>query len=118
MPSTWWWWRFLLEADFGFEAQHLLAIFAHGAVHEVLADQHFADAVEEGVDDQRVVVEIGSVEDFDVRIFRLRLVGGVVDALHEHAGEQEIREDDDAAVAESCRRDRCAGATSGKVTPE
>ena len=32
--------------------------------------------------------------------FALRLVGGVVDALHQHAGEQEIREHHDAAVAE------------------
>jgi len=91
---------FLREANLGLKAQHLLAIFAHGAVHQVLADQHFLDAVDEGVDDQRVVVEIGRLEDLDAGELRLGLVGGVVDAFDQDAGEEEIGEDDDAAIAE------------------
>ena len=93
----------LREADLGLEAEHLLAVLAERAVHQVLPDQHFAQAVEEGVDDQRMGAEIGRGEDLELRDARLRLVGRGVDALHEHAGEEEVREDDDAAIAELCR---------------
>ena len=47
-----------------------------------------------------MVVEIGRLDEFDVGIFRRHLVGLRIDPLDQHAGEQEVREDDDALVAE------------------
>ena len=93
----------LRQAHLGFEAQHLLAVLAQRAVHQVLAHQHLADAVEEGVDHQRMVIEIGRLENLDIRMRRLRLIRRVVDALDQHAGEQEIREDNDPLVAKPGR---------------
>ena len=90
----------LRQADLGLEAQHLLAVFAELAVHQVLAVQNFVHAVDEGLEHQRMVVEIGRLDEFDVGMARRDRVGGVVDALHQNAGEEEIREDDDAAEAE------------------
>ena len=56
----------LRRADLGLEAQHLRAIFADRAVHRGSPDEHLADALDEGVDHQRMVVEIGRLEEFDL----------------------------------------------------
>src|SRR5687767_8308755 len=90
----------LRRADLGLVADHLLAIFAEPAVHAVVADQELLDALDEGVEDQRVVVEIVGLEELDLRMTGGDLVGLAIDALDQDAGEQEVREHDDAAEAE------------------
>ena len=50
---------FLRHAEFRLKSQNLFAIFAQRAVHQVLPDKHFLQPVEECVDDQRMIVEIG-----------------------------------------------------------
>ena len=57
-------------------------------------------AVDERLEHQRMVVEVGRLDELDLGMARRDRVGRVVDALHQDAGEQEIREDDDAAEAE------------------
>ena len=58
---------FLRESDLGLEAEHLLAVLAHLAVHQVLPVEDFLHAVDEGVDDQRMVVEVAGLDELDLR---------------------------------------------------
>ena len=55
------------------------------------------------VDHLRMVVEIGRLDELDLGMARRHRVGRIIDALHQNAGEQEIREDDDAPIAEPRR---------------
>ena len=48
-----------------------------------------------------MVVEVRGLDELEVRVARRRPVGVLVDPLDEHAGEEEVREDDDAPVAEA-----------------
>ena len=91
---------FLRQADLRLEAQHLGAILAQAAIHLVLAGQDLLDPIGEGIEHQRMILQILGMEELDLRMARRHLVGDAIDALHQHAGEQEIGEDDDAAIAE------------------
>ena len=92
--------RFLHGTDLILEAEHGLAILAHLAVHDVRTRQALAHAVLEGGEDQIVRAEIGRVNELDVRVPPRHLTREGTDALHQHTGEQEVREYDDAPVAE------------------
>src|SRR6185436_3490811 len=87
-------------ADLGLVADRLLAVFAHLAVHRVVAGEDLAHPLGEGVEHQGMVVEIARLEELDLRMARRHLVGDVVDPLHQYAREEEIGEHDDALVAE------------------
>ena len=58
----------LRQANFVLEAEHGLAIFAQPAVHRVVAAPEVGDALDEGLDRQRVVGEPGRLDEFDLRI--------------------------------------------------
>ncbi len=47
-----------------------------------------------------MVLQIPGVEEFDLRMALGHLLGNAIDALHQHAGEQEIGENDDAPVSQ------------------
>src|SRR5512132_1726290 len=93
----------LRRALVGLVAQNLLPVLTEEAVHQVRPVQRFTQALDEGVDDQRMVIEIVGLDDLDVGMRRLAFVGAPIDAFDENAGEQEIREDDDAPIAEPDR---------------
>ncbi len=54
------------QPDLVLEAQRLVAVFAQQAIHGVVAVQNFLDALGEGVEHQRVVVEIGRLDELDL----------------------------------------------------
>ena len=55
--------------NLGLEAEHLLAILAELAVHQVLLfTEQFAYAFGEGIQHQRVVVQIRRFDEFDVML--------------------------------------------------
>ena len=58
----------LRQAHFGLEADDLLPVFAHLAVHVVLAAENLAHPVGEGVEHQRVIVEILRLQELDLRM--------------------------------------------------
>ena len=91
---------FLRHAHFRLETEHLFAVFAHLAVHHAGPFEDFNQPVLECVDHQGMIVEIAGLDELDIGMTRRHLVGVAVDALHQHAGEQEIRENDDPLVAE------------------
>src|SRR5215469_3258391 len=68
------------------------AVLAELAVHCRVAADDLADALDERVEQQRVVAQIGGLEESDVGMTLRRLVGCGVDALDQDTGEQEIRE--------------------------
>ncbi len=79
------------------------AVFAELAVHRRIAGIAFVNAVEEGVDDPRVIAEIAGLDEGDLGETGGSLVGLAVDAFDQNPGEQEIRKDDDAAETEKRR---------------
>ena len=90
----------LHRAHLALVAQHLLAVFAQLAVHGRIAVHQLGQAIDEGVDDQGMVAQIGGFEEFDAGIFGGGFVGPVIDALDQDAGEQEVGENDDALEAQ------------------
>ncbi len=89
----------LLQADFGLEPQNLRPIFAQLTIHIVGAIEDFLNAVLEGFNDIVLIVEISRLDELDVRMARCDLIGEIVDATDENAGEEEIGENDNALVA-------------------
>lgn len=89
----------LALADVGFKAKHLFAILAHLAVHHSRTLEDLLDAILEGIEHQRVVIQIARLDELDLRMPRRHLVGITIDALHQDASKQEVGEDNDALVA-------------------
>ena len=88
------------SAHFRLEAKNLAPVLAHLAVHGDVAGENLVDALAECRDHLGMVVEIGSLDELDVRMAAGDGIGCVIDALDENAGEQEVGEDDDAAETE------------------
>ena len=85
----------------GFVADDLRPVFAHHAVHGVLAAADFAEPFEEGGDDVGMRAEIVGRQELDVAVEARHFLRLLVDALDEDAVEQEIREHDDAPETEA-----------------
>ena len=92
---------FLHGANISLEPQNLCAIFAHLAVHGDVTSQDLVNALGKGGDNLRMVVEVGRLDEFDLRMARSNGVRCIIDAIDEDAGEEEVREHHDAAVAEA-----------------
>ena len=91
------------QAHLALEAQDLLAVLAHLAIHVGRAVHHLAGAVDDGVDHQLVVVEIGRLDELDPWKAPRHLVGVLVDATDQDAGEKKIGENDDPPEAKPRR---------------
>src|SRR5262245_7502109 len=81
-------------------ADDLRAVLAEAAIHRRLAIDNLGDAIDQAIEHQRMVAEIGRFEDLDLGMIGGDPVTGGINALHQHAGEEEIGEDDDALEAE------------------
>ena len=92
---------FLHRAHFGLEAQHLGAVLAELAVHGDVAGDDLFEALDECVDHRRMIVEIGCLDEFDFGMARRHRIGGIIDAVDENAGEEEIGEHHDALETEA-----------------
>ncbi len=90
----------LRRADLLFEADDLHAVLAQRAVHRRAALDAFAGTLQEHVRHVRVHAQVRRAQHLDLRMARGQIVGGTVDALDQHAVEQEIRQHDDAPVPE------------------
>lgn len=90
---------FLHHANLSFKPKHLFAVFAEGAVvrHLPLLDLHHAFC--ELRDDLIMVVQIPGFHELYVRVLRRDLIGETIDTVNQDAGEEKVREDDDALVA-------------------
>src|SRR5262245_7431559 len=73
---------FLDPPDLRFVADRLFAILAHLAVHLIVAVENLAHPLGEGIQHQRMIVEVARLQELDLGVTRCHLVGDVVDALH------------------------------------
>ncbi len=88
------------QSDLALETEHLLAVLAHLAVHQVCTVADFLHPVGKGLEHQRMVVEVGRLDELDAGVRGGHPVGVFVDPVHQDAREQEIGEDDNAPEAE------------------
>ena len=82
----------LRRPHLGFKAQHLGAVFAQGAVHLRLTAHHLLHPLQEGVDHQGVVAQVGGLEELHLRVVGRHQLGVLADAAHQHPRKQEIGE--------------------------
>ena len=82
------------------EAEHLGAVLAEGAVHGGVAPHHLLNPFHKRVEHAGVIAQIGGLEKFDLRVIGRHPIGVLQDPAHQHAGEQKIREYQDAAESQ------------------
>ena len=87
----------LRHTHFGLETEDVGSVFAHAAVHVRIAGQDLLDPFDQGIDHQRMIIEVGRFHELDAGMTAGDCIRRAVDALDEHPGEQEIRKHDDAA---------------------
>lgn len=94
---------FLNGADFSLKAEYLCPVFAHLAVHSDVARQYLAYAFLESGDDQRMIVEVGGLDELDVGVARSDRIGRCVNTVNQNSGKQEVGEYDYATKTQPRR---------------
>ena len=84
-------------------AYNLFTVFAELAVHGVIARKRLMHALNKRFDYIGMIVQIGCLQNFNVRIGRLRFICPRVDAPDQNAGKQKIGKHDDTLVAQPDR---------------
>ncbi len=74
------------QADLGLEAEDTIAVFAQLAVHVVLARTDLLDPLGEGVEHERMVVEVGRLDELNLGMAFGDQVRVRVDALDQDPG--------------------------------
>ena len=69
----------LRQADLRLETQHLPAVFAELAVHEVAASKNLVHALDKSLDHQGMVVEVRRLDEVDAGMAGGDRIGGVVE---------------------------------------
>ena len=69
-------------ADICLKAKYLFAVLAHLAIHVVRAFEDLVDPLGHGVDHQRMVIEIVSLDIFNARMARRNFIRLRIDPLH------------------------------------
>ena len=85
----------LRKAHFTFKSKHLLPVFAELAIHQVPSFEDFIYTFRKGVQNQRMVIEVGGFDEFNLRMPLGDKIGVIIDSLNEDSGEQKIGENHD-----------------------
>ena len=72
----------LRKAHFTFKAKHLFPVFAELAVHVVVAEKNAPYPIFKCCNDLRVVVQVTSLQKFNIRKFLGHLIRDIIDSLH------------------------------------
>ena len=80
----------LWKAYFTFKPQHLLPVFAELAIHQVPSFENFIYTFRKGIQNQRMVIEVGGLDEFNLRMPLGDKIGVIIDSLNEDSGEQKI----------------------------
>ena len=86
----------LVQSHLLFKAQHLRPVFTQRAVHGGFTTHHLLNPLQESVENERVIAQIGGVDEFNLRMIPRNALGVLADPAHQNPGEKEIREDNDA----------------------
>ena len=80
----------LRKAHFTFKSQHLLPVFAELAIHQVPSFEDFIYTFRKGIQNQRMVIEVGGLDEFNLRMPLGDKIGVIINSLNEDSGEQKI----------------------------
>jgi hypothetical protein len=82
-------------------ADDLLTIFAKLAIHVGRAFERLLDTLQESIDDQRMVAQIGSFDELNARMLAGSRINPSMNALNQYPGEKEIGKNDDARITQA-----------------
>ena len=80
----------LRKAHFTFKSQHLLPVFAELAIHQVPSFEDFIYTFRKGIQNQRMVIEVRGLDEFNLRMPLGDKIGVIIDSLNEDSGEQKL----------------------------
>ena len=80
----------LRKAHFTFKSKHLLPVFAELAIHQVPSFEDFIYTFRKGIQNQRMVIEVGCLDEFNLRMPLGDKISVIIDSLNEDSGEQKI----------------------------
>ena len=73
----------LRKAHFTFKSQHLFPVFAELAIHQVPSFEDFIYTFRKGIQNQRMVIEVGGLDEFNLRMPLGDKIGVIIDSLNE-----------------------------------
>ena len=85
----------LRKAHFIFKSKHLFPIFTELAIHQVPSFKNFIYTFRKGIQNQRMVIEVGGLDEFNLRMPLGDKIGMIINSLNEDSGEQKIGENHD-----------------------
>ena len=85
----------LRKAHFTFKSQHLLPVFAELAIHQVPSFEDFIYTFRKGIQNQRMIIEVGGLDEFNLRMPLGDKIGVIIDSLNEDSREQKIGKNHD-----------------------
>ena len=85
----------LRKAHFTFKSQHLLPVFAELAIHQVPSFEDFIYTFRKGIQNKRMIIEVRSLDKFNLRMPLGDKIGVIIDSLNEDSGEQKIGKNHD-----------------------
>ena len=85
----------LRKAHFTFKSQHLLPVFAELAIHQVPSFEDFIYTFRKGIQNQWRIIEVGGLDEFNLRMPLGDKIGVIIDSLNEDSGEQKIGKNHD-----------------------
>ena len=80
----------LRKAHFTFKSQHLFPVFAELAIHQVPSFEDFIYTFRKGIQNQRMVIEVGGLDEFNLRMPLGDKIGVIINSLNEDSREQKI----------------------------
>ena len=80
----------LRKAHFTFKSQHLFPVFAELAIHQVPSFEDFIYTFRKGIQNQWMIIEVGGLDEFNLRMPLGDKIGVIIDSLNEDSGEQKI----------------------------
>jgi len=85
----------LRKAHFTFKSQHLFTVLAELTIHQIPTFENFIYTFRKGIQNQRMVIEVGGLDEFNLRMPLGDKIGVIIDSLNEDSGEQKIGKNHD-----------------------
>ena len=80
----------LRKAHFTFKSQHLFPVFAELAIHQVPSFEDFIYTFRKGIQNQWMIIEVGCLDEFNLRMPLGDKIGVIINSLNEDSREQKI----------------------------
>ena len=85
----------LRKAHFTFKSKHLLPVFAELAIHQVPSFEDFIYTFRKGIQNQWMIIEVGGLDEFNLRMPLGDKIGVIINSLNKDSGEQKIGKNHD-----------------------